>query len=196
MRLVWLVCVVLALILVPFFLWEEPLAAFASRLIEQNRNAWWIGPAISGLLASDVLLPIPSSILSTVSGAVLGFLGGAVANTLGMTLGCLAGYRAGRLAKGQNDERLAALWARHGEWTLVVTRAVPVLAEAGVLFAGVTGMPFRRFLWITTLANAGIGTLYAAIGAFAMEWNSFLAAFLGSLLIPGLAHLFLRSRSN
>ena len=196
MRLVWLVCVVLALILVPFFLWEEPLAAFASRLIEQNRNAWWIGPAISGLLAADVLLPIPSSILSTVSGAVLGFVGGAVANTLGMTLGCLAGYRAGRLAKGQSDERLAALWARHGEWTLVVTRAVPVLAEAGVLFAGVTGMPFRRFLWITTLANAGIGTLYAAIGAFAMEWNSFLAAFLGSLLIPGLAHLFLRSRSK
>jgi uncharacterized membrane protein YdjX (TVP38/TMEM64 family) len=196
MRLVWLVCLVLALILVPFFLWEEPLTAFAARLVEQHRTAWWIGPAISGLLASDVFLPIPSSILSTVSGAVLGFLGGALANTLGMTLGCLVGYRAGRLAKGQSDEQLAAIWARHGEWTLVVTRAVPVLAEAGVLFAGVTGMPLRRFLLITTLSNAGVGTLYAAIGAFAMEWNSFLAAFLGSLLIPGLAHLFLRSRSN
>jgi 3-dehydroquinate synthase len=55
-----------------------------------------------------------------------------------------------------------------------------------------TGMPFRRFMVITTLANAGIGTLYAAVGAFAMEWNSFLGAFLGSLIVPALAQAIMR----
>ena len=42
------------------------------------------------------------------------------------------------------DEKLKELWGRYGEWTLILTRAVPVLAEAAVLFAGMTAMPFRR----------------------------------------------------
>jgi len=123
---------------------------------------------------------------------MLGFAAGAVTNFAGMTFGCLLGYRAGRLARRGADDKLKDLWARHGEWTLILTRAVPVLAEASVLFAGMTAMPFRRFLFLTSLANAGIGTLYAAVGAYAMEWNSFLAAFLGSLAVPALAQAIMR----
>lgn len=194
MRLVLLVCAVLALILIPFFLWEDTFAALATTLVERHRGEWWISPAIAGLLAGDVFLPVPSSILSTASGVLLGFLGGALTNIIGMTLGCWMGYRAGRVARGRADHRLESLWARHGEWTLILTRAVPVLAEAAVLFAGMTAMPMRRFLLLTTLANVGIGTLYAAVGAFAMEWNSFLGAFLGSLVVPALAQAMMRVR--
>jgi len=192
MRFVLLVCAVLALILIPFFLWEDVFNGLAARLVAEHRGAWWISPAVAGLLAADVFLPVPSSILSTASGVMLGFIGGALTNSVGMTAGCWVGYRAGRMARPADDARLAELWARYGEWTLVVTRAVPVLAEAAVLFAGMSAMPFRRFLLLTTLANAGIGTLYAAVGAFAMEWNSFLAAFLGSLAVPLLAQAMMR----
>jgi uncharacterized membrane protein YdjX (TVP38/TMEM64 family) len=191
MRSVWLVCAVLALILVPFFLWEEQITALAARLLTE-RGAWWLPPAIAGLLAADVFLPVPSSIVATASGAVLGFFAGALTNIAGMTLGCWLGHHAGRAASGAADPKLIELWSRYGEWTLVVTRAVPVLAEAAVLFAGMTGMPLRRFLLLTTLANAGIGVLYAAVGAFAMEWNSFLGAFLGSLLVPAAAQAMMR----
>lgn len=191
MRAVLLVLVVLALILVPFFLWEEPLNRFADSILA-HRGEWWIGPALAGLLAADVFLPVPSSIVSTGAGVMLGFLGGAVTNISGMTLGCWLGYRTGRVAKGQADGRLTELWSRYGEWTLILTRAVPVLAEASVVFAGMTEMPMRRFLVLTTLANTGIGILYAAVGAFAMEWNSFLGAFLGSLAVPALAQAMMR----
>ncbi|HEU0121060.1 MAG TPA: VTT domain-containing protein [Bryobacteraceae bacterium] len=191
MRVVFLVCVVLAVILVPFFLWEEPMNRFADSILA-HRGEWWIGPALAGLLAADVFLPVPSSIVSTAAGVMLGFLGGAVTNIAGMTLGCWLGYRTGRAAKSQGDPRLKALWERYGEWTLLVARAVPVLAEASVLFAGMTEMPMRRFLVLTTLANTGIGILYAAVGAFAMEWNSFLGAFFGSLAVPALAQAMMR----
>jgi len=193
-RLVLAVAGILALILIPFFLWEESFQALGEALVRDYRGAWWLSPAIAGLLAADVFLPVPSSILSTASGVVLGFVGGALTNWAGMTLGCWLGYRAGRVARKRSDEKLEAIWARYGEWTLVATRAVPVLAEAAVLFAGMTSMPFRRFLLLTTLANAGVGTLYAAVGAFAMEWNSFLGAFLGSLAVPAAAQAMMSVR--
>jgi len=192
MRLVWLMCAVLALILIPFFLWEDTFNQFALKMVNENRGAWWISPAIAGLLAADIFLPVPSSILSTASGAMLGCVLGSVTNFAGMTLGCWLGYRTGQIARQSADEKLKELWGRYGEWTLILTRAVPVLAEAAVLFAGMTAMPFRRFLLLTSLANAGIGMLYAAVGAFAMEWNSFLAAFLGSLIVPALAQAMMR----
>lgn len=194
MRLVLLVCGVLALILIPFFLWEDAFNAMAVALVERHRGAWWVSPAIAGLLAGDIFLPVPSSILSTASGVLLGFAGGALTNSAGMTLGCWMGYRAGRVARRSADAVSTNLWERHGEWTLLLTRAVPVLAEAAVLFAGMTAMPMRRFMILTTLANVGIGTLYAAVGAFAMEWNSFLGAFLGSLAVPALAHVIMKVR--
>ncbi|MFN0102517.1 MAG: DedA family protein [Bryobacteraceae bacterium] len=194
MRLVLLVCGVLALILIPFFLWEDTFNALAMTLAAEHRGAWWISPAIAGLLAGDLFLPVPSSILATASGALLGFAGGAATNIAGMTFGCWLGHRAGRMARDQADSTVKSLWARYGEWTLILTRAVPVLAEASVLFAGMTAMPVRRFMLLTTLANVGIGTLYAAVGAFAMEWNSFLGAFLGSLAVPALAQAMMSVR--
>lgn len=194
MRLVWLVAIVLALILIPFFLWEDAINGMAARLVTEHRGEWWIPPALAGLLAADIFLPVPSSIVSTASGVLLGFLGGALTNAAGMTFGCWLGYRAGRMARGQADGRLSDLWGRYGEWTLILTRAVPVLAEAAVLFAGMSEMPMRRFMVLTTLANIGIGTLYAAVGAYAMEWNSFLGAFLGSLLVPAVAQAMMSVR--
>ena len=75
---------------------------------------------------------------------------------------------------------------------IVVLRAVPVLAEASVVLAGLSEMPLRRFLFLTGLANLGIAATYAAVGAFAVEANSFLVAFAGSILLPGLAMLSAR----
>ena len=199
MRLALLAAALLALILIPFLLWEDALTAFATALITDHKAAWWIAPAIAALLAADIVLPIPSSLLATASGALLGFAAGTVANFTGLTLGCLAGYQAGKpaAAKFLNETekaRLENLWQKYGDWTIVLTRAVPVLAEAAVVFAGASRMNAKRFAQLTALANAGVAILYAAIGAFAMSANSFLAAFIGSLLLPAIAMGIMRKR--
>lgn len=199
MRLALLAAALLALILIPFLLWEDALTTFATSIITDHKAAWWIAPAIATLLAADIVLPIPSSLLATASGALLGFATGALANFTGLTLGCLAGFHAGKpagakLLNEKEKAHLEKLWQKYGDWTIVLTRAVPVLAEAAVVFAGASRMETKRFIKLTALANIGVATLYAAIGAFAMSANSFLAAFIGSLLLPAIAMGIMRKR--
>ena len=58
-----------------------------------------------------------------------------------------------------------------------------------MIFAGIVRRPFSRFLSLTTWSNAGIALGYAAIGAYSMRVDSFLLAFLGAMIVPGLAML-------
>jgi membrane protein DedA with SNARE-associated domain len=88
--------------------------------------------------------------------------------------------------------RAESITQRYGEWTLILTRAVPVLAEASVIFAGIARMPFPRFIAITALSNLGIAVAYAAVGAFSMRMESFLVAFAGAIALPGIAAIALR----
>jgi uncharacterized membrane protein YdjX (TVP38/TMEM64 family) len=151
--------------------------------------------AIAALLAFDVLLPVPSSIVSTAAGVLLGFAPGTAIVWSGMMAGCLVAYALGarasraaqRLVGVESIARARALAARYGDWTIVICRPVPVLAEATVIVAGLVGAPMRRFLALTAMANFGIAAGYAAVGAFAMRVDSFVVAFVGALLIPAVA---------
>jgi uncharacterized membrane protein YdjX (TVP38/TMEM64 family) len=191
--LVW--AVLIALVLVPFFLFEAEFNAFAARMTERGTAAWLASASIFALLALDVVLPVPSSIVSTAAGVLFGFWRGAAVIWLGMMCACLLGYALGSRASGAarrfvGDEGLARadrLARRYGDWTLVVCRPVPVLAEASVIFAGLIRAPFGKFLALTAWSNLGIAIAYAAFGAFSMRIDSFLAAFLGALILPGIA---------
>ena len=77
---------------------------------------------------------------------------------------------------------------------MVAVRAVPVLAEASVLFAGIGSMRFGRFLLLTSLSNLGISLVYASVGAFAAEIQSFLLAVAGAVLVPLVVGVLLRER--
>jgi uncharacterized membrane protein YdjX (TVP38/TMEM64 family) len=192
---VWVVLI--GLVLIPFFLFEAQLTAFAEQTTHTDTAAWIAAGSIFGLLAFDVLLPVPSSIVSTAAGVLLGFWRGAAIVWTGMTVGCLLGYALGRRVSGAAGRfvgedglrRAESLVQRYGDWTLVICRPVPVLAEASVMFAGLVRAPFGRFLALTSLSNLGIAVGYAAFGAFSMRMDSFLVAFLGALIIPGLVML-------
>ncbi len=194
----WLILAggILAFILVPFFLWEAELTAWSESLVSGSAGAALLPAAVVLLLVADVVLPIPSSVVSTVAGFRFGLLGGALLSWLGMTAGCVVAYVLGsrvgrpattRLVGPDAAERVAADARRHGLWSLVTFRAVPVLAEASVLVAGVGRMPFARFLTVTALANAGVSIAYAWVGARSARAGSFLLAFAGAILIPALA---------
>jgi uncharacterized membrane protein YdjX (TVP38/TMEM64 family) len=188
---VWVVLI--GLVLIPFFLFEQQFNDFAARMTQSGTAAWLAGISIFGLLALDVILPVPSSIVSTAAGVLLGFWVGAAVVWAGMMVACLFGYALGARAAGvarrfvgeDGLRRAEALMTRYGDDTIVMCRPVPVLAEASVIFAGLVGAPFARFLILTALSNLGVAIGYAAFGAFSMSVDSFLVAFLGALLIPG-----------
>lgn len=192
-----IVAAVLVFILVPFALFGASADAWAEGLVLglQQRPLLAAG-AIIALLAVDIVAPVPSSVVSTLAGALLGVAGGALASLAGLTLGCVIGYALGRTAGrgaaqvtlGEREvARLEAGWARFGDAFLLLARAVPVLAEASVLFAGMSAMPRGRFLLLTALANAGLSLAYAGIGAWALEAPSFLLAFGCAVALPAVA---------
>lgn len=190
--------VLLALILVPFFLWEDAILRWANAFTGTPGNAAFVAAAIGGLLAADIVLPVPSSLVSTAAGALLGFLPGALVSWLGMTAGSLVGYAlgqrasAGRWLPDSDRARLERARTRFGDWIVILFRPVPVLAEASAVFAGVAAMPWSRFLLLAALSNLGISLVYAATGAFAASRESFLAAFAGAIVLPGLAVIILK----
>ena len=114
----------------------------------------------AGLLAADVLLPVPSSIVGTMLGARLGFGAGFVAAFAGLMAGQLAAYFASRglLAQAHADLPAAPTLA-----VVFLSRPVPVLAEAVVLSAGAA-----RVNWPQFLLACGSGNLIYA-GALALN---------------------------
>jgi len=197
MRWVVLVGLMFALIIIPFLIFEKQFEALGVWLAEGHASGWVSASIIGALLALDVFLPVPSSIVSTGAGVLLGFWRGAAVIWIGMTIGCAIGYAFGAKAAGAARKLVGAdglaranqVMDRHGNWALVVCRPIPVLAESSVVFAGLVHSPIQPFIWMTTLSNLGIALAYAAVGAYSMEMQSFLLTFAAALALPGLAML-------
>jgi uncharacterized membrane protein YdjX (TVP38/TMEM64 family) len=197
MRWALLIGLMFALIIIPFLIFEKQFEALGTWLAEGHASGLASASIIAALLALDVFLPVPSSIVSTGAGVLLGFWRGAAVIWIGMTVGCAIGYAFGAKAAGAarrmvGDDGLArasTIMDRHGSWALVVCRPIPVLAESSVVFAGLVHSPLQSFVWMTTLSNLGIALAYAAVGAYSMEVQSFLLTFAAALALPGLAML-------
>jgi uncharacterized membrane protein YdjX (TVP38/TMEM64 family) len=191
----------LALVLIPFFLFGGAIEGLAQRFLEARPPVWQVALLLGGLLAGDVVLPVPSSLVGTAAGSLLGFGLGTATSWTGMMVGCGLGYligaRAGvptlrRMAGEAELARVAQAAERHGPWFLLVFRAVPVLAEVSVVFAGTSRMSPRAFFIVCALANLGVSITYSAVGAFAAGAGSFLLFFAGMVLVPGLALTLVR----
>ncbi|MFG2357443.1 hypothetical protein [Streptomyces sp. NPDC048521] len=104
MRLFWLVLALFAAILVPFLLFGDHFQGIASPAAEHRLSTPGAVTVIAGLLALDVFLPVPSSVVSAARGALRGFFWGTAVVWAGMTVscvpGCLVGARSMSLTGG------------------------------------------------------------------------------------------------
>jgi 3-dehydroquinate synthase len=159
---------------------------------------------IVGILAIDVVLPVPSGPVSTLAGSHLGFTLGTAASALGMTLGAtiafaLARYWASFHVDGSLrdanpvSERPAHVKStieaeqacrEHGPWLLVITRPLPIVAEAAVLLVGGLGMPWRTFLPTVIASNLAVSAAYAALGTQASAHGWLPLAVCASIALP------------
>lgn len=164
--------------IVPFLLWGERFEAWAVQWTN-NPPAWQTAaPVIVGLLATDIFLPVPSSLISTMGGWTLGGLGGTVASWIGMSVGAVIGFALARrwgrrlavwLSTESSLARMDQMSQRMGPAILAVTRGVPVFAEASVLLMGMHRLAWRRFLPPVLLSNLGLAAAYSFFGKYAQE---------------------------
>lgn len=202
-----LVVLTLAAITVPLV----PFLLFGTRL--DRTVADWLDPRPTpaalalleiGVLAADILLPVPSSMVATLGGAEFGIPIGTACAFLGMTAGSLAGWWLGATAGSRALARLDAAdratlargQRRLGPLLVVLTRPLPLVAEAAALVAGGAGMPLKEFLPAAASGNLAIALVWSAAGALGRAADSLPLALVWSLVIPvALAWLAVRRRA-
>ncbi len=159
-RLVLVIVVALLIPIIPFVvIGELPGAEWVQA---QGEDAVRFGAAGAAVLAADILVPVPSSLVGTLLGGRLGFVEGFLWAFLGLMLGNFAGYGLGRLVHRRGDKDVPDAPARIA---VVLSRPVPVLAEALTFAAGATGMGVISFLGAIGLGNALYAAALAGSGA-------------------------------
>lgn len=168
--------VILAIPIVPFVLFGESLEAQLHLWKEHPPAAQWVALAVIGLLASDIFLPVPSSVVCAVAGNQLGAVAGTLVTWLGMNLGAVLGFALARtwgsalvrwFSRESDLQRAGVMAQRFGPPLLAIARGVPVLAEATVLWMGMHGLSWRAFLPPVVVSNLALAVVYCVIGDFA-----------------------------
>lgn len=178
-------------IVASFLILNDFVGVWISGVINSDLESFPFSVLVFLLLTFDVLLPVPSSIVSVAASSILGLVNGAFVIWLGMMAGSFFGYWVGyrcnkafvhRVLGEREFKRAEMLVSRFGTGMLVAMRAVPVLAETSVILAGMTGMQRRPFILATAFSNAGVACAYGYIGSMAQQQSSLLILIAGSVL--------------
>jgi uncharacterized membrane protein YdjX (TVP38/TMEM64 family) len=188
-----LICLALLVPIVPFLSFGDVLEAKIAFWLDPPPRPAVIALLTVAILASDILLPVPSSLVSTIAGAQLGAIGATLTSWLGLTLGAIIGFclaktwgrsLALRFSSADDIRRMDQLSRHYGSWILIITRALPVLAEAAVLLMGATGLAWRQFLPAVMLSNLGIAMVYSVLGQLAKAQGELPLALGASVALP------------
>lgn len=208
-RLLWIFLGLCVLILVTFALlgdqFDQWFSLDASRELLNEHRAL-AGPMGAGLLISDLLLPIPTTIIIGAMGAVLGIAAAAFWGWLGLTLAGLLGYGLARwggdkwsrrVSTPSEQEQLQAWFDSWGGLAVILSRMLPILPEAISVTAGLAGMRFLPFLLSVSLGSLPPAVAFAWMGKTAV--NDPGPALWGTVILMGIAwcrYLWVRKRKD
>jgi uncharacterized membrane protein YdjX (TVP38/TMEM64 family) len=177
--------------------------------LEARARAWLQSPGTSGavaimtLLALDVFLPIPSSVVMVLSGALFGVVPGALLALVGSVSGEWLGFEMVRRYRqpmataliGEHEvDRFHRLFDRHGVIAVIVTRPLPIVMETMSLIAGLSQMKRHVFLAASLAGTIPIVFVYAYAGALSREAGSLVPAAVIMAMVFGGGWLWYRTR--
>ncbi len=150
------------------------------------------------LLAGDIVLPVPSTIVMVLSGALFGTMTGSLLSLIGSLLGNWIGFElmhrfgsalCGRFLNENQVRRMQPILDRFGSVAVMVSRPVPIMMETLSFLAGLARMPRRTFLAASLAGTVPICLLYAYAGSAAMEMKSVLPALFTIVCLPAVGWL-------
>jgi uncharacterized membrane protein YdjX (TVP38/TMEM64 family) len=197
-RIALLASVLLAFVLVPFALVGDDLERLSPRLLSDPGSAAGVIAVGIALLALDVVLPVPSSIVSVLLCAAFGPLTGGSAVLFGMVGAFVLGDRIGAcvphdLLRGWMGESVwdscVARARKHGVLWVALSRPVPVLAEITAVLSGVLGVPLRRSLPVVLASSACVSAGYAFVVWLGLQQSHSGGAFLTIAALPTVSWL-------
>lgn len=179
--------------------------------LEPAVRTWVLQPGASSaltvviLLAADVFLPVPSSLIMILSGAVFGVLWGSIFSLAGSVGGEWLGFElvrrygrriSSRILTGNDIERVHDLFAYHGAAAVLITRALPIVMETISMVAGLSGMKRKTFLLASLAGTAPIVVVYAYAGAVSRRTGSLVPAIVMIIAVTGAGWLWYRARQH
>ena len=176
MRLWVTVAVLTVLLALPFVFWGDAFeVAFSPERTREVFDSWgsWAWLVGVALITSDILLPMPATVVMTVLGTLYGpLLGGLIASTGSFIAGSVAygacrllGRRAARRIVGENELRRGhELFQSVGGWAVALSRWLPLLPEVVACVAGLVKMPAGRFFASLGCGSVPLGFTLAFLG--------------------------------
>ena len=141
---------------------------------------------VAGLLAIDILIPVPSSLVMILSGAAFGVWWGSLIAFIGSVGGEWLGFELARkygtslssrfIGDEAERRRMNDLLVTHGAAAIAATRALPVVMETMSIVAGLSAMRRSTFLIASAIGTAPIVIVYAYAGAMSKETGSLVPA--------------------
>ncbi|MFP4052964.1 MAG: TVP38/TMEM64 family protein [Phycisphaerae bacterium] len=177
LKLAIIVAGIVVLILMPYFLWHEPMDAyfespeFAAWIASTKTYAWALAIA---LLVGDLFLPIPAAPVVATAGVIYGTFWGGVIGAVGSILAGLVAYALARLAGREasrllaSEEEMADLQRFFDTWGvggIIASRAMPVVPEVLTFMAGLARMHLGRFVSALAIGAIPMGFLLAWAGS-------------------------------
>ncbi|WP_096085712.1 TVP38/TMEM64 family protein [Agaribacterium haliotis] len=184
MRALLKVIVILALLFAATFVLIKSTGLLSVAQIEawltaaKDLSPLYVGSIVALLLFADLFIAVPTLTVTILAGYFLGYSYGALSALLGMQLAGCCGYVISRrfgdsvfcfLLKDENKRAEAiASFQRHGFAMILLSRALPILPEVCACLAGMTRMPFLKFISAWSLST----TPYVLIAAYAGSLSS------------------------
>lgn len=149
---------------------EELLKADSFNSNFKYSQAWFIALC---LMISDLFLPIPASAIMTAVGTKYGLFTGFAINFLGLLFSGLTAYGVARLLNRKNIsficsqseiEEYGQFFNKYGGFSIIISRALPILPEVTSLMAGFVKMNFKQYAISLTLGSAGVSLFYTWLG--------------------------------
>lgn len=168
-------------------------------------GVWMVGAGIAALLAVDLFLPIPSSILMILSGAVLGTHLGWLFSVVGAMGSALIGFGCcrywgkpafDRVAGPVDAARITRFFEQHGVWAILLSRSVPMLTEVVSCLAGLSAMRFRLFAAVSFAGTWPLCVVYAWAGERALDESAIGSAVFLAFVFPALGLLIYKGMSK
>ncbi len=198
MRKFWIIAIplLLAVPLVPFAVFGE----FDGLGILDHPSPYYLFFIGILLLASDIIAPLPSSLVAVFLGTKLGLFYGTVSIFSGLMIGSLIGFGLGWypgnvLAKSllPSDQKTSIDIFEHriSYWVLVLCRSIPILAESSVIAAGTARLRPTNTFAVLALSNLLLAVVYAFFGVWGGANGSPAFLFCGGILVPAIGILLL-----
>ncbi len=142
------------------------------------------------VMASDIILPVPSSIVMYTNGYVLGIWGGAAVSFAGLMTGTIAGYYIGRFSSITIHSKSKAsadnMLLQFGSTAILISRAIPIVSESISIVCGYNKMPLQQYITMNILGYIPLCFLYSICGNLGYTKNTFLLSFSISILISAI----------